>query len=109
MACQTSAQRHGRDGDQGAAEPHRQQHKAPVPSISHGGLPTGQPEEHQDAERTQLQAWRKGLSLFSSMFTKCLHKFFVKMNQQSLLHLSFFIDLHTEGIRDGVGQVRPLQ
>ena len=63
MARQNSAQRHGRDGDEGSAGPHRQQlRQAHVPSYSPGGLPTRQPEEHQDAERTQLQGRRKGLS-----------------------------------------------
>lgn len=61
VARQTSAQRHGRDGYEGPAEPHHEQQQTPVPSCSHRGLPTGEPKEHQDAECTQLQGWRKGL------------------------------------------------
>lgn len=134
MACQTSAQRHGRDGYEGSAEPNHEQQQAPVPSCSHRGRPTGQPEEHQDAERTQLQGWRKGLPpvhkhrlhshphpLFSSMFTQSLQEPQRQIYELciKILHdwkdtidffgMSFFIDCHTKGIWDGVGQVRTLQ
>jgi len=123
VARQTSAQRHGGDGYEGSAEPHHEQQQAPVPSCSHRGLPTGQPGEHQDAERAQLQGWGKGVlhAHKNSVFTQCRHKpqkqiikFSIQMNQQPLLIIDMFglfvfIDCHTKGIWDGVGQIRPLQ
>lgn len=103
VACQTSAQRHGRHGDEGPAEPHHEQQQAPVPFCSHRGRPASQPAEHQDAKCAQLQGWRKGLSPVRKQ------REITQLCFKMINVFSFFKDCHTEGIWHGAGQVRPLQ